>query len=155
MKKISTYLFAASVSLLSLTACSDDDNTVKPDPQPSNHLLGEWKLNTISSKSYEDGVLVNEFTDLPVAGQISWEYNFKADNTVEYNMAVPSQNIEEQGIGTYTKTGNNLTITIEGEPATFVITNLDAANLHFKITEEEEYEGVLYKDEIEQKFIRK
>jgi len=153
MKKISTYLIAFSFGLLSLTACSGDDNTPGPEQQ-TNHLLGKWKLNTLSVKSYENGEVVMEFTDLPVQGQMTWEYDFKADNTVDYHISVPAQQLEEQGKGTYTKTGNTLTITIEEEPGTFVVSTLDADNLHLKMTEEGTAEGVTYKEEIEQKFVR-
>ncbi|WLD23734.1 lipocalin family protein [Flavobacterium dauae] len=155
MKKITTILFATTITLLSLTACSSDDNTPTPEPQTENHLLGMWKLNTMSLTSYENGEVVNEQTDVPVGSQITWEYEFKADNTVEYLMAIPAAEIEEQGTGTYSKNGTTLTITIDDEPGVFEITNNDADNLHLKTTEEEVEDGITYKTEIEQKFIRK
>lgn len=95
-----------------------------------------------------------EYTDIPVQGQMTWEYDFKADNTVDYYMAVPSQQLEEQGKGTYMKTENTLAITIEEEPGTFVISNLEADNLYLKMTEEGTSQGMTYKEEIEQKFVK-
>lgn len=153
MKKISTYLMSISFGLLFLTSCSGDDNTPGPEQQ-TNHLLGKWKLNTLSVKSYENGEVVMEYIDVPVQGQMTWEYDFKSDNTVDYRIIIPSQQLEEQGKGTYTKAGNAITITIEEEPGSFVISNLDADNLHLKMIEEGTSEGVTYKEEIEQKFIR-
>lgn len=155
MKKISTYLFAASVGLLSLTACSADDNAPTTEPQPTNHLLGQWKLNTMSVTSYENGEIVEQNIDRPVGSQITWEYDFKADNKVDYFMAIPVAGVEEKGSGTYTRTGNTLTMTIEDEAQSFEITKIDADNLHLKMTEEEVDGEITYKDEIEQKFIRK
>lgn|SRR5690606_20672007 len=155
MKKINTILFVTTIALFSLTSCSSDDNTSTPEPQTENHLLGMWKLNTMSLTSYENGEVVNEQIDLPVGSQITWEYEFKADNTVEYLMAIPAAEIEEKGTGTYSKNGTTLTITIDDEPGVFEITNNDADNLHLKTTEEEVEDAITYKSEIEQKFIRK
>lgn len=155
MKKVSTLLFASTITLFLLSACSSDDNAPAPQPEPVNHLLGKWKLNTMSIKSYEDGELVGENNDLPVASQITWEYEFKADLSVEYYMAIPAAEFEEKGKGTYSTSGSSITITIDGEPGVFEISKNDADNLHLKMTEEEESGGVIYKEEMEQKFIRK
>jgi len=155
MKKISIYLFAASLGLLSLTACSGDDNTPTTEPQPTNHLLGQWKLNTMSVTSYENGEVVEQTTDRPVGSQVTWEYDFKADNKVDYYMSVPLAGLEEKGSGTYTRTGNTLTMTIDDEAQSFEISKSDADNLHLKMTEEEVDGDITYKNEVEQKFIRK
>lgn len=155
MKKISTYLFAASLGLLSSTACSGDDNTPTTEPQPTNHLLGQWKLNTMSVTSYENGEVVEQTTDRPVGSQVTWEYDFKADNKVDYYMSVPLAGLEEKGSGTYTRTGNTLTMTIDDEAQSFEISKSDADNLHLKMTEEEVDGDITYKNEVEQKFIRK
>lgn len=65
MKKISTCLMTFSFGLLSLTACSGDDNTPQPENQ-TDQLLGKWKLNTLSVKSYENEQAVMEYSDVPV-----------------------------------------------------------------------------------------
>lgn len=155
MKKISSFLFATSVGVIFLTACSGDDNTATPEPEPANHLLGAWKLNTMSVKSYENGEVVSEYTDVPVATQITWEYDFKQDNTVAYYMLIPAAQLDERGTGTYSLNGNLLTITIDNEPGDFQILQVDADNLHLKLTEEGVDVDITYKDEIDQKFIRK
>ena len=112
MKKISSFLFATSIGLIFLTACSGDDNTAAPEPEPANHLLEAWKLNTMSVKSYENGEVVSEYTDVPVGTQITWEYDFKQDNTVAYYMLIPAAQLDERGTGTYSLNGNLLTITM-------------------------------------------
>lgn len=155
MKKISTYLFVATAGLLSLTACSGDDNPSTTEPQATNHLLGQWKLNTMSVTSYENDEVVQQNIDTPVGAQITWEYDFKADNKVDYYMSIPIAGIEEKGSGTYTRSGNILTMTIEDEAQSFEISKSDADNLHLKMTEEEVDGDITYRDQIEQKFIRK
>jgi len=154
MKKITTLLFCASLTIFSFTSCSDDDSTTEIIPQEVNDLIGKWRLNTMSVKSSENGQVIEEFNDLPVGAQMQWDYTFNSDNTVEYIMAIPAAGVSESGAGTYIKNGNTITITIEDEPQTFDITKLDADNFHVKFVEEYEDAGVSYKDEIEQKFIR-
>lgn len=155
MKKNSTYLFAAAIGIIFLTACSDDDNTAAPQPQPADHLLGSWKLNTMSVKSYENGELVSERTDMPVENQITWEYTFKTNNKVDYHTVIPIVDVDERGTGTYTRNGKTLNITIKTEEQSLEITKSDAESLHLKFSEEEVNGDVKLKDEIEQKFIRK
>ncbi|MEG0852069.1 MAG: hypothetical protein RSH24_19515, partial [Flavobacterium sp.] len=72
-----------------------------------------------------------------------------------YYMSIPVAGVEEKGSGTYTKTGNTLTMTIDDEAQSFEISKSDADNLHLKMTEEEVDGDITYKDEVEQKFIRK
>lgn len=150
MKKITLSLFAITLSLLTLSSCSSDDNVAEP-----NHLLGKWELNKMSMKSTENGQVTLEYTDVPTEGQLVWEYDFKEDNTVSIYMAVPQAELEESFTGTYIYAGNQLTITVEEDPQTFQVNKLDASNLNLWFAEEEEYEGVVYRDEIEQKFIKK
>ena len=68
--------------------------------------------------------------------------------------AITSQGLEEEDTGTYQRNGINLSIIFENEPATFEIVNINAQNLHLKLTEERTTGGVRYKEEIEQKFIK-
>src|SRR5690606_8496323 len=151
MKKITTSLFAITLSLLTLASCSSDDNVAAP----VNHLLGKWEMNTMSMKSTENGQVTLEYTDIPTEGQLVWEYDFKEDNTVSVYMAVPQAQFEESFTGTYIFAENQLTITIEEEPQTFQVNKLDNSNLNLWFAEEEEYQGIVYRDEIEQKFIKK
>lgn len=152
MKK--TTLLLASLGLFLFSSCSSDDNSTIVEPQPVNHLLGAWKLNTMSIKISQDGEVLLEQIDVPTEGQVTWEYDFNEDLTVDYVIATDGQS--EKGTGTYTVTDSSLTITIQDEPQTFEITTLNAENLYLKFSEEEEIqEGFLVNIEMEQKFIRK
>lgn len=150
MKRIYSYLFIATVGLFGLASCSSDDNA--PTIEETNHLLGKWNLNTISLKITIDGEVYQEMEDLPVEGLTTMQFDFRADNTVEYYFN--EDNEVEEGIGTYQKNGNNLTITIDNDPQTFVVLLNDESNLHFGISEEYEYEGMEVKEEVQFKFIK-
>lgn len=152
MKK--TTLLLASLGLFLFSSCSSDDNSTIVEPQPVNHLLGAWKLNTMSVKISQDGQVISEQIDVPIGNQLTWEYKFNEDLTVDYVIGADGQS--EEGTGTYTVTDSSLTITIQDEPQTFEITTLNAENLYLKFSEEEEIqEGFLVNIEMEQKFIRK
>ena len=152
MKK--TTLLLASLGLFLFSSCSSDDNSTIVEPQPVNHLLCAWKLNTMSIKISQDGEVLLEQIDVPTEGQVTWEYDFNEDLTVDYVIVADGQS--EEGTGTYTVTDSSLTITIQDEPQTFEITTLNAENLYLKFSEEEEIqEGFLVNIEMEQKFIRK
>lgn len=152
MKK--TTLLLASLGLFLFSSCSSDDNSTIVEPQPVNHLLGAWKLNTMSVKISQDGQVISEQIDAPIGNQLTWEYKFNEDLTVDYVIGADGQS--EEGTGTYTVTDSSLTITIQDEPQTFEITTLNAENLYLKFSEEEEIqEGFLVNIEMEQKFIRK
>lgn len=152
MKK--TTLLLASLGLFLFSSCSSDDNSTIVEPQPVNHLLGAWKLNTMSIKISQAGEVLLEQIDVPTEGQVTWEYDFNEDLTVDYVIVADGQS--EEGTGTYTVTDSSLTITIQDEPQTFEITTLNAENLYLKFSEEEEIqEGFLVNIEMEQKFIRK
>lgn len=152
MKK--TTLLLASLGLFLFSSCSSDDNSTIVEPQPVNHLLGAWKLNTMSVKISQDGQVISEQIDAPIGNQLTWEYKFNEDLTVDYVIGADGQS--EEGTGTYTVTDSSLTITIQDEPQTFEITTLNAENLYLKFSYEEEIqEGILVNIEMEQKFIRK
>lgn len=155
MKKIGIYLFVATIGFTSLASCADDDNNQTVQPQPTSHLLGSWKLNTMTVRSYKNGELVYESIDAPVANQATWEYTFKPDNKVDYYTVIPVIDVDERGTGTYTRNGNILTITIKNEVQALEISKSDANNLHLKFSEEEIEGDVTFTDEIEQKFVRK
>jgi len=152
MKKIYSYLALASLSLFTLSSCSDDDNKEKPQEQTKDVLLGKWDLKTLSMKLYVDGDLVQEVNDQSVEGEMTMQFDFKADNKVEYYMYVPaSEGSEEQKVeltGTYQKKGKDLVITIEGDEQTFKIEGNDAKSLKLSQSVEEEYQGMLIKQDV-------
>lgn len=150
MKKTIFYLSAVALNLFILTSCSNDDNA--PEPQTQDNLIGKWNLNTISVKISVDGEVVQDIVDQPAEGSMTMQFDFKTDNTVDYYFG--DEEGTEEGKGTYQKNGNNLTITIDNEPATFVITLNDKTNLHFGNSDEYEEQGYLIKEEIGFKFIK-
>ena len=156
MRKISTFLFAASFAFLGLTSCSSDDSS-SPEPQPTDVLLGKWNLQTVSVKVSVDGEVVQEVKDQPIS-PVVMTFDFKADSKVEYFYYEPAtaeeQEYEEKLSGTYKKEGNKLTITIEDEPGDFTILLNDKSNLHLGMSFEETYEGMVIKQETEQKFVK-
>lgn len=151
MKKIYFYLAVASIGLFTVTSCSDDNNEKQPE-QPKDVLLGKWDLKTVSMKLFVDGDLVQEVKEESVEGQMTMQFDFKADHKVEYYMYVPaSEEAEEQKVnltGTYEKKGTDLIVTIEGEDQTFKIEGNDAANLKLMQSQEMEYEGMVVKQDL-------
>lgn len=143
MKKIYTFLSIATLSVFSLTACSSDDNTTTPEPQPTNHLLGKWDMQAMDMKLEMDGQIVIDEKDVATKDVgIIIQYDFKADNKIEYYMYTPAtaqnEEREQEGIGTYQKSGNMLTITIEDTPQTFDVLLLEQSKLHLNLTQEDE-----------------
>jgi len=155
MKKIYTFLSIATLSVFSLTACSSDDNITTPEPQPTNHLLGKWDMQAMDMKLEMDGQIVIDEKDVATkdAGIII-QYDFKADNKIEYYMYTPAtaqnEEREQEGTGTYQKSGNMLTITIEETPQTFDVLLLEQSKLHLNLTQEDESTKV----SITQKFVK-
>lgn len=155
MKKIYTFLSVVTLSVFTLTACSSDDNATTPEPQPTNHLLGKWDMRAMDMKLEMEGQVVIDEKDVPTkdAGIII-QYDFKADNKIEYYMYTPAtaqnEETEQQGTGTYQKSGNMLTITIEDTPQTFDVLLLEQSKLHLNLTQEDESTKI----SITQKFVK-
>lgn len=147
MKKLTLTL----IGILSLIGCSSDDNTTTLPIEPVNHLIGSWKLNTMSIYQYDGDELQQSQIDTPVSNFMTWEYTFKIDNTVEYTILAPIQGLNESGTATYLHNNNNLEITIENELQNMEITRLDNDNLHLKINQQDSTSTYI----IEQKFVKK
>lgn len=151
MRKISIYLSAVAIGMVTLVSCSSDDNT--PDQEPiDNHLLGKWNLNTADVKIYVNDQLQQEMNDVPAEEIGAVQFDFKEDGTVDY--AFSDEEFSEEITGTYEKNGNILTITIDNEPQTFEILLSDSNNLHLYLEEEETYQEMLLRTEAVFKFIK-
>lgn len=151
MRKISIYLSAVAIGMVTLVSCSSDDNT--PDQEPiDNHLLGKWNLNTADVKIYVNDQLQQEMNDVPAEEIGAVQFDFKEDGTVDY--AFSDEEFSEEITGTYEKNGNILTITIDNEPQTFEILLYDSNNLHLYLEEEETYQEMLLRTEAVFKFIK-
>ena len=160
MKRISTFLFASTLAIASLSSCSSDDNSSvpQPQPQPTNVLLGKWEMQKMDMKMEMGGnVLIDQQdVDTKTAG-IKIEYDFKADNTVEYYMYTPATQQqaeqEQSGTATYTRNGDEITMTINN-PTTYTIKVLNSTELHLNMYQEEEVNGSQTKIDITQKFTK-
>nr|WP_264563219.1 lipocalin family protein [Flavobacterium sp. CBA20B-1] len=143
------------MSVFGLTACSSDDHTATPEPQPTNQLVGKWDLQAMDMKlEMEGNVVFDEKDILTKDSGIIVQYDFKADNNVTYYMYTPAtaqtEEREQQGTGTYQKNGNTLTITADGAPQTFQILLLEQNKLHLNLKQEDESTKI----NITQKFVK-
>lgn len=158
MKNLKLYFLALTLGVATLTSCSSDDNSPEPQPQPQNELLGKWDLEKVDMKMIIDGEVTIDEKDVPIkqAGLIS-QYEFFADNTVEYYIYNPAIGnnpaTEESGEGTYIRNNDQLTLTINSGN-TFTIKLLDAENLHLQTKQDENVEGVVYSLDMTQKFVK-
>lgn len=151
MKRIYSYLFIGTIGLFGLASCSSDDNT----PVVHDPIVGKWDLKTMDMKFTANEEVYLEMEDFSVEGLLVMQFDFKADNTVEYY----AENEDEEGntvvdshTGTYAKDGDSVTITINNEPQTFSILMLDSTDLHLFTSEEYTFEEVDYLDEVTFKF---
>jgi|GEM_PF-6258449 len=156
MKKLAQIAMIA-FGMTAIVACNNDDSTTTVDPPATNHLIGTWKLDKVSMKYYENDELTEVYENQPVGEFVTMEFSFQTDNTVNVYLFVdiPEEPLEQEISGTYTHTGNDINITIEGETQTFTVLHLDASDLHLSVTDEYEEDGVNYREESVQKFIKK
>lgn len=137
MKKIITILFLAVSSSVMFTACSDDDAA------PTFELTGKWEF-------FQEGTLVNgqevfeAYEHTPGCAKDNFEFLaggvFKSNSYDNFFAPCDLMSIP----GTWTKAGNNLTITVLGEIATAEILILDATTLKVRYVDEED--GEIYVD---------
>src|SRR5690606_5363018 len=141
MKKFYSLLTAATFGLLTLTACSSDDNS--PQPDETDLLIGKWDMQTMDMLIQVDGEILVDEEDVPTkeAGIII-QYDFKEDKTVEYYLFTPAtagqEEAERSGTGTYEKNETELILTLENSPTVYSIFLLEKNELHLNMTEEEE-----------------
>lgn len=150
MKKIYFYLAVASFGLFTITSCSDDE---KAGPEPTKDVfLGKWDLKTLSSKVYINGDLVEDVKEQPVEGKMTLQFDFKADNKVDYYMYAPAtedrEEVKVDASGSYKKNGTELTITIEGEDQIFKIEGNDAENLKLMQSVEFKFDEATLKQDV-------
>jgi hypothetical protein len=98
-------IFAA---LLFIAACSSDDNSVNNPSTPT--LTGTWKLNTYALKTM--GV-----TTQTVTPTTEMKMTFNADSTCTGDL-ISFLGSDVSGSGTYSVSGNNMTITSSGSKET-------------------------------------
>jgi len=157
MKKISTYLFAISVGIVSLTSCTSDDNATT-EVIVQNELIGKWEMQKLDMKLVYNGEVVIDEKDIPTnqLGMVI-QYNFKTDNTVDYYLFTPAnaqqQATELSGTGTYSRTNESLTLTLNSS-TTYTINLLNKDNLHLNLLDEETVNGIFSSLDMTQKFTK-
>lgn len=131
MKKI-TILFVSVLSLgLALTSCSKDDDSSSDGGSTTAAIEGKWAFSKEGAIVSGNEVLVDyahecstkkDYVELVAGGTV---------NDVYY----PSDCVADVTTGTWTKSGNNVTITAGGFTQTAEIVILNATTLKVKYTE--------------------
>ena len=159
MKKVGILLFMAVLGFTSLTACSSDDSTAPVVEQEKNHLLGKWNATSTHMKIEMDGDILIDNLDEEEGSMYggTHQYEFKADNTVEYYIYSPASGsneaIERRGTTTYERKGNQL-ILKNYFPESYTILVSEENKLHLYSMFEVESEGTYIKSESIDKFER-
>lgn len=96
MKKIGILLCTMLIGFSSLTACSSD-NAVPVIEQEKDYLIGKWNGISRHSKIEMDGEIVMDNLNDEEGSMygIIQEYEFKADNTVDYYTYIPANGSNE------------------------------------------------------------
>lgn len=149
-------LFLA-VSTLFLTSCDKDDDK-SAVVETKNYLIGKWDLKLVDIKVLFDGEVYQEMEDYDTTNELTMQFNFKDEKTVELYQFSPATEDSEsetfQATGTYVKNGNDLTITIEDEATPFKIVINDNEKLHLFQSYEETYQGIVITQETTFKFTK-
>lgn len=155
MKKITLFAFSI-ITAFTFSSCDKNDETVEETPK--DPIVAKWDLKLVDIKISIDNEVVNEENDLDISGELTMQFDFKEDNTIHlYQYAPATEETEAQEFnssGTYTKVGNQLTITLDGEDQTFTILSNDASNLHLFMATESEIQGMEIKQDITYKMIK-
>ena len=125
MKKNIFYpILAALVALpLMFASCGDRNPSGGGDTQPQDIIVGSWELTNVDVDTDATGLLGEILAgQAPVPAGIIYE--FFADGSVY--MDVPEAGRE---YGSYSRAGDKLTITIQGDAQVFDIVELDNRNL--------------------------
>ena len=125
MKKISLLSLAILSSFV--FSCSSDDS-----PTTSGDILGKWYF-----KEYKVEGQTIPYDDHEECGKDYIQFN---DNGTGANVDVWDC-VEDIATFTYTRSGNNLTITSDGVTDTVQITELSSANLKIKTTSDFDDDG--------------
>lgn len=113
--------FAAFIAILLFNSCSSDDSSAS--------IVGLWKFNREDGIVNGEEVLTPYEDNQPGCGKDSTE--FRADGSIVDTYYSPDCEAVPH-VGTYTKQGKTLTITLSGGPTTFTILKLTSTILKVK-----------------------
>nr|WP_314895494.1 lipocalin family protein [uncultured Flavobacterium sp.] len=135
MRKISILFVSALVLGMTFTSCSNDDNS--PAPAPAS-VEGKWNFSKISETvngvtspevdyDHEPGCN-KDYIELKAGGVFNEVYYFGSDCASDLNT------------GTWSKSGNIITITLGGVVASVEVVSVSSSVLKVKFSET--YEGI-------------
>jgi hypothetical protein len=134
MKKL---LLLVSVLTLGFTACNKDDETVVQPTDTNGTLEGRWEFlqqgsivngqELLNNYDHEEGCTKDFSEFLTGGGFINYDY---------YSSANGTNCNESVGSGSWTRSGNMLTVTTSGNTETVEIMTLNATTLKIKNTEQ-------------------
>ena len=130
-KSIIVVLISLAFIMSFFTNCDKDKSPVKPD---EGSIVGDWKLTKITIETANETTILTE--DLLNLIGAYWTLKIKSDNTFESNYNLESG--PEIETGTWSISGNKLTITFaSGGSETFEF-SLDGNTLILKWTDTED-----------------
>lgn len=146
MKKLFTTLSLLTLVISSsiFVSCSSDDNSSKEvEVIQQDPLLGKWNLEKIDLKISIDGNVVQEEHGVDITNQIQMYFEFFEGNLVHLFQKDISTNEINEGSGTFTVSGSEITIVIENESQIFEYA-INNGELTLTTVEEEIYQGQVF-----------
>ena len=129
MKNLKLLMLAAALSFsaVSVTSCSSDDSSPVTEEQQQEAIFeGKWYVS-------KEGVSVNGFENLQnyqhTAGCTKDHSEFVAGGTFKDREYWGTECEVDELTGTWSKTGNNVTVTIDGVARNFEIVSMTATEM--------------------------
>lgn len=135
MKKTKMMLAGLFGAAMLFTSCSSDDSS----SSSSSSLVGKWNFDTVQYSAAGQSAPEEPYEDNE-PGCAKDYLEFKEDGTLIEGDYWSSECTLETSTGTYTKSGNKVTITFDGESSTATIMSVNDSQLKVKTTET--WEGV-------------
>ncbi|MBA5628303.1 hypothetical protein [Moheibacter lacus] len=125
MKKVFAMLFALSLGLGMLSCSSDDDG----GDGPNYSVVGRWEITNYTV----NGTVVEECSNNGTR-QFRTDGSYLQDEFIEDENGVCTETLNSPVIGSYTKSGDNLNVTISGTTKNYDIEF--TSETRFTLTEE-------------------
>lgn len=125
MKKVFAMLFAATLGLGMISCSSDDDSS----SGPNYTVVGRWDITSYTV----NGTIVEECSNNGIR-QFRTDGSYLQDEFIEDENGVCTETVDSPLIGTYTKSGDNLNVTVTGVTKNYTIEFVNEGK--FTLTEE-------------------
>ncbi|MBR5249702.1 MAG: hypothetical protein IKV28_03835 [Bacteroidales bacterium] len=149
MKKLMKLFGALALVMglgLSVASCDKTDDDKQPEDKEYS-ILGKWKATYWECAEYENGTLVDEYSE-NITEQEAMYYEFQ-----EGGRGVASMGDESEPF-TWSQDGTKLRLVLEGEVLNLDVLKLDATNLELSIFEEYTESGYSYRYQETYRFVR-